>query len=387
MRTAIWWILGVLVLVLACTTSGVWAQTSALPVGDVGGGLHDTALPAVVTDDGHTNALPTDAGVMPTSVEGEEALTPPPTNTPVLPATARRPSLMVRRGEKEVELRLSYSHFSKSTVFIDGVAMIPVIVVGEIGVERTRKDILIASVAARYGIWDNLEGELKIPFRYQTERRAIPEANPPEENLITGGGIGDLEGALYYQLPKKDENAIRWIVNLGVKSATGTDIFSIDTEDELPIGSGFWATKIGISGVKVSDPAALFWNLGYTYNWERDSIRIVKEDATTGDPIVNYVDIKPGDTIDIGGGLAYALNPRLSVNTGVTISFNGSTDSQQSGTGEWKRVSNTSITSATLRFGAVWLPDYWLPVDVAVGMGLTDDSPDFTIEWRQNFKF
>ncbi len=348
--------------------SAVWAQTAALP-GASGG---TPALPA-----GGTATLPD------TDDDGTDdpSATPPPTNTPTLPATARRSDVIVRRGQKEFEVRSAYSHYSKNSLFIDGVAMLPVLVVGEVAVEQVRRDVIITALAGRYGLRDNLEVEMKVPFRYQYELREAPQASPPEQTTLTAVGLGDLEGGVYIHLPARTTDGVRWIANMTVKSATGRDIFSIDPKTEIALGTGFWSTRMGVTGVQISDPGAIFWNVGYTYNWLRRNIRVVSTDAQTGDQIVNYVDIKPGNSADVGAGFAYAINPRLSVNTGMSISFNSATRSNG------RKLVNTTLTSAALRFGTVWLTDRRWPVDVAVSIGLTDDSPDFTVDWRQSYRF
>lgn len=348
---------------------GIYAQTAALP-GGTGG---TPALPA----DG-TPTLPPE-----NTIPGQDdpSATPPPTVTPTLPASAKRSDVIIRRGEKEVELRMAYSHFSKNALFIDGVAMLPVLVVGEVAVEQVRRDVIITSFAGRYGLLDNLEVEIKAPFRYQHETSDVPEANPPEQRSLSAFGLGDIEGSVYVHLPARQLNGTRWIGSLTVKSATGKDLFSIDPNTDVPLGTGFWSTRAGVTGVNISDPGAVFWSVGYTQNWLRKNIRVVTTDQDSGDQIVNFVNVKPGNTMDIGAGFAYAINQRLSVNTGMSVSYTSSTASNG------HKLANTALTSAALRFGAVWLTEKRWPLDLSVSIGLTDDSPDFTVEWRQSYKF
>ncbi|HEY3418442.1 MAG TPA: hypothetical protein VGM23_16320 [Armatimonadota bacterium] len=377
-----------LLLALCSLTAGLLAQTTALPGTDTGTTTTTTTGTDTTgtTADGGTSTLP---GATPPTKPPEQTTgsvddtpaTPPTNDAATLPAQAKRSSLMVKRGEKSLETRLSYSHFSNSALFIDGVSMLPVLVIGDIGVQRTRKELLIASLALQYGLRDNLEAEVRVPYRYQYERRSNPEEDPNTENTLSGGGIGDVEGALYFQLHRKSEMSTRWIASLQVKSATGRDLFSIDPDTDVPLGTGFWSTNFSLNGVKISDPAALFWNIGFSYNWLRKNIRVVSTDPQTGDPVVSYVDVKPGNTISFGGGIAYALNPNLSLNTGLSVSVNQST------TANGKDLANTALVSASLRFGMVVLTARQVPIDIGVSIGLTEDSPDFTLELRRTFKF
>jgi hypothetical protein len=339
--------------VFALLTTVAWGQTMALP------GLDEPAATET------TPAPPDDPSV-----------TPPPSAAATLPEAAKRSSLMVKRGQFELEWRVSYTHFSKSSIFVDGVAMLPVLVVGQVAVERVRRDILITALAARYGIINNLQMEVRAPYRYQNDRHAMPDASPPTETFAGNLGVGDLEGNIYTQLPQRRPDAMRWVVSAGVKLANAKDAFAIDPRTDTPLGTGFMNTHAGISGVLVSDPAALYWNANFTYNWARRNIRVITQDSTTGDDMVTYVDVKPGDAIDIGGGIAFALNPRLSLNTSATLSFSGATKSNG------KKVTNTAITSGQLRFGTVWVNHRNRPVDISLSIGLSDDAPDYTVEWR-----
>jgi hypothetical protein len=203
--------------------------------------------------------------------------------------------------------------------------------------------------------------------------------SPPEERTASNFGLGDIEGALYYQFPRQREDQIRWVASTSVKSTTGDDPFEVDS-DSVPLGSGFWNTKIGITGVKIVDPAAVYWSAAYTINFQRNDIPITVTDSQTGEQSIIFVDVKPANMIEIGGGFAYAINNRLSVNTGLTIGWSGSS------TSNGRKVANSAFTTGTLRLGAVWLTDHNKPVDLGLSIGLTEDSPDFSLEFRKSFK-
>lgn len=341
------------------------------------------ALTAVFAQQPNSTSVPfpSQGGGQPAQNTPSDATNSSSSATATLPSQARRPSLMVRQGDFELEWRNTYSHSSRNAIFIDGVAVVPVVVVGQIGVERVRRDSVNTSISGRYGLADNVLGELKVPFRYQSDRISIPDVNPPQENVASGFGLGDIEASVAYQLPRKSEKYVRWVVNAGVKSATGKDSFEINQREDVPLGTGFWSLKAGITGVKIADPAAVYWSLGYTYNFKRERVPIIVVDPQTGDEETLFVDIKPGNSVELGGGFAYAVNSQLSLNTGLSISFSQSTDTNGD------TVANTAITSASLRMGVVWLTENRRPIDLGLSIGLTDDSPDFSLEFRQNYQF
>jgi len=299
------------------------------------------------------------------------------TITSILPTQADEPALMIKKGGKEIEWRLGYTHSSRNAVFLDGIALYPFLVIGEIGVERVRKDNITTSLSGRYGLRNNLLVEVKVPVRYEIDSTSVPEVSPPAERTVSNFGIGDIEAGLYFQLPRKKEQQIRWVVSASVKSRTGEDPFEIDSLESAPLGSGFWYTKVGLTGVKIADPAAVFWNFGYTVNLERKDIPITVTDNNTGEESIVLFDIKPADIIEAGGGFAYAINSRLSINTSISISWSGSSKSN----GEF--VPNSAFTTGMLRLGVVWVTDNKMPVDLGFSIGLTDDSPDFVMEYRR----
>ncbi len=301
---------------------------------------------------------------------------------------------MVGGGQQEFEYRLSYGHFSTNTIFIEGVAILPVVVVGEIAVERIRRDILIGSWTWRMGLRDDLQVELQVPYRYQHDRSAIPEATPPQETTQDDLGLGDISAAVYREFPGE-----HWghhlIAGLQVKSRTGRDIFEttrvrmfddvpVIVEEGLPTGTGFYSIKGLLTGVRVSDPAALFWNLGYTRNLPRDDVTIYSPDIQTAQLVANTVKVSPGTTFEYGFGLAYALNPDLSLNTQFQQAFTQSTRIKDPEEGSaW--VAGSTLDVATLRVGAVWTTGPTSSTDLSVTYGITEDAPDFVVELRKIF--
>ena len=298
-----------------------------------------------------------------------------------------RGGLLAGKGRLELEYRLSYAHFSRNVIFIDGVAILPVLVVGEIAVERIRRDILVASVTGRYGLRDNLQLELTVPYRYQGDRSSVPEATPPRETTLSDRGLGDIQAGLFYQLPGSSARPIKYIAGLRVKSTTGKDIFEINPEKEHAMGTGFWNTKLSLTAVRVSDPAVLFATVGYTHNFDRRNLLVTSQDPETGEPVQTRVSFYPGGTIELGTGLAYALNPRLSLNTQFAVSWTRATRVQTPTSGGSVPISGTTLTVGSLRLGTVWVDDPRAATELSAEIGLTEDAPDMLLELRRSYRF
>jgi len=332
--------------------------------------------------------------------EAREVLAEPEETPRPSPPQVERGGLLLRGGEQEMEYRLAYAHFSSNTIFIDGIAILPVLVIGEIALERIQRDILIGSWTWRLGAASDTQVELRVPYRYQHGRMSVPEATPPIEQTENDQGMGDISVAVYHQLGKRHFGQ-SLIVGLEAKSRTGRDIFETtrlqtvsmgmydDTSssivrDGLPMGTGFWGLKGVVTGLRLSDPAALFWNLGYTYTLPRDDITVYGTDPDTMDIAPRVVKVRPGDTLEYGIGLAYALNPELSMNLQFQQAFTQSTSITDPTEGT-AQVAGSNLNVASIRLGASWLNGKSTTTDVSVSFGLTKDSPDVVVEVRKVF--
>lgn len=324
--------------------------------------------------------------------EAREALAEAEEVAPPAPAQVGRGGLLVGVGKQEVDYRLSYAHFSRNAIFIEGVAILPVIVVGEISVERIKRDILIGAWAWRLGLRDDLQVELRVPYRYQHDRSAMPEATPPREITVDDRGMGDISAALYYQLPGRPWGQ-DMIVGLDLKSRTGRDIFEttsvqmvedlpVVVQEGLPMGTGFWSLKAVVTGVRVKDPAVLFWNLGYTVSLPREGLVVYRTDLESQEVFPETVKVSPGDTLEFGAGIAYALNPELSLNAQIQQALTRSSGIRdEEGESGW--VAGSALNVASLRLGAVWTTSPRSTADFSMTFGLTDDAPDYVIELRK----
>lgn len=286
---------------------------------------------------------------------------------------------LLQRKRFELEPSLSYAHITTDSIFIDGFAILPVLVVGEVGVQRNRADLLIAALTGRIGLTEDIQLELRVPYRLEHDRFSRPTATPPFEDTVLDGDLGDISASLYWQVVREAVGTPNVILGLLGKSATGKDVFevSVDPVNSVPTeaatGSGFYALKGSVTFSKTTDPALVFANIGYTHNFTRDGVRI----ASTGE----VADFEPGDTFEFGFGLAYALSPTLSINTQYQQALTLST--QRDGVD----VVNTALNVAALRMGAIWAFGKERRIDVSVGIGLTEDSPDTVVEIRMPFSF
>jgi len=279
---------------------------------------------------------------------------------PIEKTLIQKGGILLPRGKLQIEPAFTYAHVSANRISILGYTILPVLVIGEISSEKVKRDIFIQSVTGRYGLRDNLQLELKIPYRQQYERISVSDTSETTRSL---SGLGDIEGGVYYQFAYERGAFPDMILGLSVKSKTGKSPYGRD----IGLGTGHWAVKTSMVAVKSSDPGIIFAGLGYTWNIKRD--------------ISGYGEVDPGDTFSYNLGYAFALNYQLALSFQLEhlITTKMLIDNRS--------VAGSFTNVANFKYGLTWSISKNLSCDVTVSQGLTEDSPDFSLEVRFPYTF
>ena len=297
------------------------------------------------------------------------------------PAEAEQAQAMLGEGRLQLEYSMMYAHFSTDQLIIDGFSILPILIIGDITVEKVRRDIFIHTVAARYKLFKALQIEVRIPYTFLFSRASeatgtATTASPNKETVASSSGLGDIETSLSYQLLQERLSFPAILVGIGFKARTGRDIFQ--TKDPIadpPIGSGYNSVIGTVSLVKTSDPAVVFGSVSYAYAVPRKNVVFRPKDD---DPYL--IDYSPGDSIRFGLGLAYALNFRLTLGFQYqqAITLSSHIDGRQS--------PNSFGNAISLRLGAVWRLNDRVSIDVGMSPGFSD-APDFRLDLRVPYRF
>ncbi|HBG46623.1 MAG TPA: hypothetical protein DDW94_06480 [Deltaproteobacteria bacterium] len=319
---------------------------------------------------------PTDPDQAKEALKGEH-------HTPVS-TDARRGGLLLPQGKFALDLGLSYAHFSESQIYVDGFALLPVLVIGEVTVEKIKRDIFIISPTGKVGITDRVQLELTVPYRYQRESFFRPDVAVGEDEVINyDQGKGDIYGTVLVHALQETATMPHLLAGLTFKSRTGQSVFEIDpTKGEMPMGTGFNSLKGTLSFIKSSDPAVVFLNLGYTHSFPRKNTLFVAEQDPDTQEIVyvsRQLKLSPGDAYEFGFGAAYALSYRLSVNMQYQHSL--TLETQKDG----ERIAGSLINASSIRLGGNWAWSDKLSIDLSTTFGLTSDAPDDVLELRLSF--
>jgi hypothetical protein len=320
-----------------------------------------------------------------------------PEASPPVPQIFEQPSVLTPRGRTVLEPSLQYSYSSSNRVAIVGFTVIPAVLVGLIDVREVRRNTFSAALTVRHGLTDRFEIEGRIPYVYRSDSTVSREANASGQPTTTeqafdadGNGIGDVEVTARYQFTQASRRSPYLIGSLRFKSRTGRDPFEVTTNCvqrcvagsgtgeplDLPTGSGFYTLQPGITWLYPSDPAVFFGSFSYAFNFKRNDVSRRLIDGST-----EFLgDVEPGNVFGFNFGMGLSLNERASFSVGVDVSSIGRT--KVNGVVAPASV-RTQLASLVLGYSHRLREQRTL--NLAVGAGLTRDTPDFTLTIRVPF--
>jgi hypothetical protein len=294
-----------------------------------------------------------------------------------------QPSIMTPKGTFVFDPYLQYAYDSSDRLSVIGFSVLNAVLIGEINVSHVNRTNWVLNVGGRYGVTDRFEVEARVPYIYRTDDTlARPITSTTQDQLFNsdGNGLGDLELAARYQINAPRDDGAFYIAGLRFKSRTGKDIYSVAYDQltnlptELATGSGFYSLQPSLSAVLPSDPVVFFGGVNYTWNIKRD----VNE--TVGSTYIGEVD--PGDSVGLNFGMGLSLNERSS--------FSLSYEHTWIGKSTFAGLTTTNaldVQLGTLQTTFAYRLNKSTNLNLTIGAGLTEDTPDTTMTLRIPIKF
>jgi hypothetical protein len=216
-----------------------------------------------------------------------------------------------------------------------------------------RRDTLESSVVLRLGLPWETQAELRIPYFITDEEVTTTGLSEERRDM---SGLGDIEVAFSKTLLHErgwipqTVGTLRW--------NTGTDGTNSVADDQLSTGAGFNSLQGALTGLKTQDPLVFYGGLFYT--------SIFSEDQPAGN-------VDPGDSFGITLGTILAASPETSLRASLGQSFVKELNFND------RELAGTDAVGAVLELGLSSLLSQSTLLDVSVGVGLTQDAPDFQI--------
>ncbi len=308
-----------------------------------------------------------------------------------------QPGVLTPQGKLVLEPSLQYGYSANDRVALVGYTIIPAILIGLIDVRQVKTTTAVATLTGRYGVSRRMEVEAKLPYVYihsDTVSREIFTGSAQDRVFnARGNGIGDVEITGRYQLNRGGADKPFYIAWLRYKSRTGKDLFEVTTDCvtrcvanttgtglplDLPTGSGFNAVQPGITWLYPSDPVVFFGSLSYLHNFKRSDV----SRRVLGGQTEFLGDIKAGDILGFNVGMGLALNEKAAISIGYDQSIVGKTKQDgQEVAGAVRTTLGTLLLGGTYRFSDR------TSLNIALGVGVTRDTPDLTLTARLPISF
>lgn len=300
-----------------------------------------------------------------------------------------------------LEAGVTYGHYDRKQLTLNGFLALDAIFLGNIAVEGVKSDSLTYNLAARYGLNPRLTLNLDVPFierwtSYQKGGAGGSAAALAEESTHDAPSIGDINASANFRLFAETPSRPDVVLTGGISAPTGRAPYGTDTriierdDDEFirfavpshqATGNGVWAVNLGASAVKTMDPAIVFGSLGYQYNF---SGRF--DDLDTSPDTITPGSVRLGDAFTFGAGVAFAFNDRTSMSLSfvdkIVREARIKIDGQAS-----KPIIGSRGNIGTFNLGITYALSQHLTWVTMLGIGLTPDAPDFTLNVKIPYQF
>ncbi|MFJ2535931.1 MULTISPECIES: hypothetical protein [unclassified Pseudomonas] len=301
-------------------------------------------------------------------------------------------------GKFSLETGITYSRYDTRQLILNGFLALDSIFLGNINLDRIKADTWTLDVTGRYNFNNRWQFDLNVPVVYRESTYQSGGGNQgaagvtTEQDVTRDPTIGDVNFGIAYKFMDESVNTPDAVVTLRVKAPTGKDPFGIKLRqtdantnlfvpDTLPTGNGVWSITPGISLVKTFDPAVLFGSLSYTHNLEEsfDDISSTVNQKTPGK-------VRIGDSFQIGAGVAFALNEKMSMSFSVSDLVQRQSKLKQDG-GDWQSVVSSDANAGYFNIGMTVAATDNLTIVPNLSIGLTDDAPDFSFSLKFPYYF
>ncbi|WP_200626031.1 hypothetical protein [Pseudomonas sp. LAM2023] len=300
-------------------------------------------------------------------------------------------------GKFSFETGITYTHYDTRALVLNGFLALDSIFLGSINLDRIKADNWTLDMTARYNLAQRWQFDINVPVVYRESTYSSggaggAGASTSDETVTRDPEIGDINVGVAYKFLDEDETWPDAVATLRIKAPTGKDPYGIklrevpgndnlSVPESLPTGNGVWSITPGISLVKTFDPAVLFGSLSYTYNMQ-DSFSDISPQINSKVP----GDVKLGDSWQIGGGIAFALNEKMSMSFSVSDQFASKSKIKPDG-GDWQSISNSDYNAANFNIGMTFAATDNLTIVPNLSIGLTDDAPDFSFSLKFPYYF
>lgn len=264
---------------------------------------------------------------------------------------------LIKRGKIAATYDFNYSYIGQEKINAD----LSTGTLTLFNIENDSAHTITNTMSVDYGVRDNLTASVNLPIVSKYSE------NPAFDGL--SHSLGDIGiGARWQPFEvRRGQPMMTFTTNL--RLPTGKSPFKIDANQDLATGSGVPTLSAGMNVNHIVDPVALFGSLSFSMSGDAKDLAQIR-----GTRILSRVE--PGQSMSFGLGFAYALSYGIS----TSISFQ-----ETIARGTKLRFTDGSVaktktqTSGVLNFGLGYRISPKTTINITAGIGLTNDSPDFSL--------
>ena len=302
-------------------------------------------------------------------------------------------------GKFSVETGITYSHYDTRQLFLNGFLALDSILLGTVNLDRIKADTWTLDLTARYNLDNRWQFDINAPIVYRDSVYQSGGGNngaaatTVEQNVTKDPSLGDVNVGVAYKFLDESESWPDAVFSLRLKAPTGKDPYGIKFiqasgsqgnltyPTDLPTGNGVWSITPGLSLVKTFDPAVLFGTLAYTHNFEESF-----GDISPNEGSVVPGKVKLGDSFQIGAGVAFALNEKMSMSFSVSDLVQRKSQLDQAGQG-WQNVVGSDANAGFFNIGMTIAASPKLTIVPMLSLGMTPDAPNFSFSVKFPYYF
>lgn len=310
---------------------------------------------------------------------------------------ARQPAVFDRKFS--MELGYSYARFDRRQLALSGFYALDAIFLGTLSVDQLKGNTHNLDLTARYGLTETIGVDVQLPWTYRGNLYLSGGANnnPAQltEERVKSVGQGDMSVGASWQVAREARAGADIVSSMRVRLPTGENPFGITSRivtdangeltslkvpERLPTGQGFYSFQPGLSILKTYDPTVLFANLSFSVSPSRHFDDISAGSSRPGS-------VKPGSTVSFGFGMVLAMNDTTAFSLSATLMTTTATRTMLDGDSKWTRVVGSEGNAAILSLGVTHALTPKLSIVTSLGVGLTGDSPNYTVSFRFPYRF
>jgi opacity protein-like surface antigen len=271
---------------------------------------------------------------------------------------------MLRKGKRAITYDLSYTFVGHQIV--DAATL---------NVVTSRGHTVRNTIAVDVGVKDNLTANFSLPL---VSKFVYSDASNEFHNRF-----GDMSVGVRFQPMANSRSAPNMTVSASMGLPTGRSPF-VGIDSNASTGSGTYSGTVGVNLSKVIDPVALFGSANVTLSLPAKNLEQLVPNTTK-----LLREVHPGQAFSFGAGFSYALSYNITTTMSFQQSITGGTRLvyEDTSTGEMTDRKTASSNSGMLNFGLGVRVSPITTMNFSIGMGLTSDSPDFTLGMNMPLNF